>query len=1207
MALSFTNATIYSMKSTVAKEPVAKSNPLNLAIVLDEHADFVMAQGFYRAIKQKSAVLVSTPVLQHPRADIKKIQNKDWHVYQDKTNYFVLCIPAHEQRGLSELGFDQTMWDIIPLDKLEATLLDSKNKEKIIDPSWLEQFKKLWDLNNKTAKQIFIIGHGLTKTLIAGMPHDIFNQFLNILDNIHTRFLWITTCYAAGVNLLEMQQLMKSSFTTPSFITIVESIGEIFVEALEIFNIQAAGKKLTAFFDQQNPPFYLGKTITIPTKEIKPQKITLIDVIKALYGLELPPVTNLPDVYIPGAGFFRAVDVDNELIITQLALKRFRISPKIAAQIKQQGTFSQEYVTNALNEVQHLWQQLKKIKDQEKLSGKLPLDQQRELERLTTAYSAASKKLALIQQKALSKRKHYPPQAEDVQDILINVDNAIKYVLIYPQDLHDCSFILSDHMPIWISKISGKAQHIIGNISAVHLNFVEILQGFLPAEFFGISSYSTSRGWFINKLTCLDDGGTSLSSQKPLTITGVAIFHEIYQTETNQAPLATILCSVGAGKYVMATIPLPIIDHDITWKKISKDTYLQMIISLGERSKAAKDALYTASAGQETIKTQQQTFNDFLKSIGLTQKAKKRSKTSEIESFAESQIGKQEKALSLNAKIIELEAGEPSHALSLIPQLTEMVTKLIEQKEIKTVSDSLKKMLVTGQMKAAQVVINILLEQGHEEEIEPLGLLLLTNKIHYQEGALQDFFNILIHSGKSAFVQNALENFVLQANKSDETAITIVRDAIPSVIASLLTQQSYDSLKTLIKQLIEFGMPLEELIITCVQYNLDNVANTLAQEYSNKDQKYYAKLKALIKNNQQSRQKNRSKTVRQLSLESIIETILSPDFSHDDISIIHQAAELRMKAHDYEKASELLPTLTQSVRLKILNQLQKEAMQDVINIFNQQPQIRQSLIDILKQKVNEGYFVNILNDEAEDYALYIAKTLGYQVIRDIVILKPSTSGNLLSVFAERLVTQQEYAIALNIAQDLEVKGDRYNANQIFMMLPVKYLPLEKQLLKKDLSEQEHNELRDKLQSLIKENHEDTVLDLIVNSLVKYEFEILSPEIAVRLSEFVQMLNTTPKGHAILIEIINALILGEDAKRAKIAKQLTVLLLKNSGYKAIEQIVKACREKNNASCLLAIGLELAEAKDYEHAKEISQVLREIFYSTYAEQIEKKLPK
>lgn len=937
LKIGFLTFILFQATTIIPAESKIHSNaPASIAIslILNSAPDFVMASDFFGAIQQKNIVMVSTPILQHPYADLPELQEpaEGWRVFLDTEGYFVLCIPGHEKRTLTQLGFNESFWEPVPLENIQTKLLSPLLSGKAIDAQWLAHFKQLWDVQNEIRKYFFLAGHGDIKIEIAGIPIDLFNNFLQFLDQIHTYFLWLTTCYAAGINLLEMQKSIKTDIKEPPFITVVESVGEIFVAgAFSALNLQRAGEKLDAFFDQPFPPFYLGIPLSFPPqKAARPQKIKIIDVIKALYGQHLPLITDLPDVYIPGAGFFRAIDVDNELIITEIALKKQRIASKISKRIAKGSTITNEFIAHALNTMQNAWSDLKKLKDVEKENKQLSPAQEKQRLELTHTYEDASRKLILAQNKMLAQKKSVSPAEKKESDkIKISVDPDTKYIVVYPQDLHDCTFsIQTDYSPIWLSKISGKSQHIIGKINAKKLSLLDLLHGFLPSSFFGASHFEASSGWFIKELQY----ALKKTPWTVKTINGLVIFHETGGDEQWQSPLAIALFSAIPNEYYMTVLPLPLIAQDIEWERIPKDLYLRIIMYLGNRSKARKDALFTASAGQENLKTQDAALDEFLKSLGTTQKIKRESKSDLIAEIIDKKITKHAATLWFNSLFNQVEIAEPSAALFLSNELSKRTVEMLQVPNIPFITDALKRALATAQMRAVNVILQTSLLYYSGQEFIQLGIDLLTGNLEYANAEIPlQFLKVFVNAGKIRIVHTIIEE-IIKTHKNDALVQGHLKSTFPGIITALLQQEPYDAVKPLIKQLVDLGMPIDKLIAECAsRYLLEAVAQQLATQYGKSDANKYAEYNKIISACRQNRGEIFQKDARKLSFEGIIDLILSPELSPELLPVLATAAHLRIEAHDTQKAAQIKPLLETALTYMWLNQLQRKALQAIID------------------------------------------------------------------------------------------------------------------------------------------------------------------------------------------------------------------------------------------------------------------------------------
>ena len=140
------------------------------------------------------------------------ILKKDWSVRINKAKDFTILIPNDSPYGASltslgliERSFDN-FWDIIKTYQLPpntATMYETSIN--------IQNFANLFDRSSLIRKRFYATGHGTSQAVtadayIAGMNRNQYRALLELLNNLHTDFLAVSSCFAGGVNLEEMHK-----------------------------------------------------------------------------------------------------------------------------------------------------------------------------------------------------------------------------------------------------------------------------------------------------------------------------------------------------------------------------------------------------------------------------------------------------------------------------------------------------------------------------------------------------------------------------------------------------------------------------------------------------------------------------------------------------------------------------------------------------------------------------------------------------------------------------------------------------------------------------------------------------------------------------------------------------------------------------------------------------------------------------------------
>lgn len=856
---------ILSVSALVCFVTIVAQEPLNLVLVVDGGHDAAMARVVDRATDQGCIVIATTPVLHHTNAKIGKFKDTSkWRSYCDDKKNFALFIPSSERRSFWDMGLNKEVWGKqIQPDQIDAIFKDVSTKERIIDVAWLEQFNALW-ANAAVPKNIFLEGHGYTNTHIAGIPAHLFRSvatniarqeteahaegmlvsggdLIDILQRINTKFLFMVSCYSGGINSLVMQKDMQNSAGELPFVTVLASVGEIVATTHDTENMKGLLDMVTKFFAQSAPPLYLGKPIKTTRQLIKlplPNKITFTDVIKSYFGKTPIDPENIPSVSIPGAGFFRALDLDNQLIITMTTLRAYRIQKAIEAKLSIEPQ-EQEVIRKA-RELQQRIAQLAETKTAQGARKKLQEKLRKQL----------SEKYAVVkgQEKAIIEKKLLAAKADEFHDIA--VDPSMKTILVYPSDLHDIQLnIQGNEVPSCISKITGNAQHIIGGLMASQADLYKILQGFLPAKLFAITSDAgkfslrAKQAWFIHNVVSADDGGLNLSAQKPLELSGLVIFNTVKADEGYYMPCAVIACSVN-GNYYFAATELPLSKELIKWQSIEREQYNTVLNYIATQSLATDErALYVASAGAENKATQTSAFIDFMQALGFS------AEQVNLETYVLPpslsllwhQQGALFKLMELKQELYKREAAKVD-IVQIRTKINAQLGVLLEQQNIEPVLRFIENLI--EEMKDSRirnVKLSLLLmagkqllNKGYVDKAVSVAERLLTNKF-FQGGEVNRFFKLFLDANADQALA-IIENFLASADKNLPETKNAIKYLIPSILPPFLREQGYTKkIKSLIQQSVNAGMPLDSLLENAISAEyLDQIAEELARDLGGK-------------------------------------------------------------------------------------------------------------------------------------------------------------------------------------------------------------------------------------------------------------------------------------------------------------------------------------------------------------------------------------
>jgi len=185
-----------------------------------------------------------------------------------------------------------------PSDKLqnylEKIVINRKNLMSAYD-----QYLNNWD--------IYLVGHGRSKEVIAGMSLENFGSFIDFLNaKIKTRSLFYDTCYAGGENLetpflidstsqkkeLNFTLISSTTFDLPTYGTSNEKQEDQRIDFRQYF------LDINSYFTNNNPPLAEAvKKVSDWSRSYKSNRVVL----------------EIPAVRFPHIGWFRILDVDTLL------------------------------------------------------------------------------------------------------------------------------------------------------------------------------------------------------------------------------------------------------------------------------------------------------------------------------------------------------------------------------------------------------------------------------------------------------------------------------------------------------------------------------------------------------------------------------------------------------------------------------------------------------------------------------------------------------------------------------------------------------------------------------------------------------------------------------------------------------------------------------------------------------------------------------
>jgi len=201
-------------KYKTEKNEIFKCKRVSIFINNHFQAQDPVLKDFNQAIIQKSSPIIISRNLLKQGLDTLNILNEletNW-IICSRTRYgtdsYYLLFPkiietpfdtTKTATYLSNLGFDENLLQHDFSSLYLSNDKDPDNNRNLFFKNELSLFKPTSGPWN-----IYLDGHGLKGSHIAGLSHNLFEQFLNFLSkNIITNFLFYSTCYGGGINLVK--------------------------------------------------------------------------------------------------------------------------------------------------------------------------------------------------------------------------------------------------------------------------------------------------------------------------------------------------------------------------------------------------------------------------------------------------------------------------------------------------------------------------------------------------------------------------------------------------------------------------------------------------------------------------------------------------------------------------------------------------------------------------------------------------------------------------------------------------------------------------------------------------------------------------------------------------------------------------------------------------------------------------------------------
>lgn len=246
-----------------------------------------------------SKILKNDRIKWQDRKILDRLTNPNqWDIYESEGKDFVLILP-HNYAYKS--AFNLNSFKQIPPDMLRKTF---SQEEYIKKPVKIRNLDKFFNKNEPlTPKNIYLVGHGAPGISIAGIPIKKYKKLLKMLENINTRFLFVSSCYSGGENLIKAHQNITTNQSFTNFaiaINATEDAPSTFTHKPP----EHTGEWLKDFFERLEH-WQKG----IKGSYYFEADITINDVLLPIYE-RTPGRENLPSVRLGGKNkYFRSIEL----------------------------------------------------------------------------------------------------------------------------------------------------------------------------------------------------------------------------------------------------------------------------------------------------------------------------------------------------------------------------------------------------------------------------------------------------------------------------------------------------------------------------------------------------------------------------------------------------------------------------------------------------------------------------------------------------------------------------------------------------------------------------------------------------------------------------------------------------------------------------------------------------------------------------------
>lgn len=250
-----------------------------------------------------------------------------WRVYECATKDFVILLPVKYFCFRSCFESAKVLHEIRSRDiknhfvSQDSTQQLSAVQEYAFKQFNIQNFAKLFNMAQPLCpKNIYLAGHGSSGESIAGISIEKYKELLRLFSKIDVQFLYVTSCFAGGVNLLKGHEdfihgQSNSHSGENKFVIAVNGTEDTTTTHQPgISNCKNYLRLFFARLDLLQLALHDGQITSDPSNSHFRNK--LYNVLSSLY-LQSPGTENLSSVFVPGKGeHFQPVSSPNTFNVT---------------------------------------------------------------------------------------------------------------------------------------------------------------------------------------------------------------------------------------------------------------------------------------------------------------------------------------------------------------------------------------------------------------------------------------------------------------------------------------------------------------------------------------------------------------------------------------------------------------------------------------------------------------------------------------------------------------------------------------------------------------------------------------------------------------------------------------------------------------------------------------------------------------------------